>query len=29
MEFKEMKISEFIEDLSGVQDSPGGGSTEP
>lgn len=27
MEFKEMKISEFIEDLSGDKSSPGGGST--
>ena len=27
MEFKEMKILEFIEDLSGDKSSPGGGST--
>lgn len=27
MEFKEMKISDFIEDLSGDKSSPGGGST--
>ena len=27
MEFKEMKILEFMEDLSGDKSSPGGGST--